>query len=558
MKKFDYIQWLVWLSFIFSLLISSTCIERNNPWDPIHGCPSDFRKEIQEQSLSVFDSFKNDAQQNLNLLYEQYSIIDSLNKRNDSVRSVFKLVQKKLDSTYAINQKIDSLNSIDCKNLASKIKADTFPSLTFFSDTVYIQDFRDSMSTDSMQTILRIIQDNSQCRPHGVYSTKSQDSIINSFVRLNSRADSLIGLIQKFNSSITDTNAQVIAQKNHAIELYNISVNKYNDSVVKAMVYCGVSWHSEAEEITKIARSLQPGDTLSIDSGTYSSVQIKFSKEGDSTKPILVQGSPFLNTILLEPDFSISESNNIILKNISIRNAKERGLNIEGNSSNIKIENCSFIKSNKSGLEVLNSFVSVNNCVFSENNINGIYCNGPGAEIKIDNSLIIKNHGYGVSCNTSHIIISQTTISENNINGIYCNGPGAEIKIDNSLIIKNHGHGVSCNNSQMIISQTTISDNTLSGVYIINQKPYISINNSIITYNTHFGLERESPEVESDINIFNSNFFANTSGNFKGDSTRIILDHFFKNLDPDYANRDQNDYTVRNSELFNLGYNPRN
>jgi hypothetical protein len=200
----------------------------------------------------------------------------------------------------------------------------------------------------------------------------------------------------------------------------------------------------------------------------------------------------------------------------------------------------------------------VNNCVFSENNINGIYCNGPGAEIKIDNSLIIKNHGYGVSCNTSHIIISQTTISENNINGIYCNGPGAEIKIDNSLIIKNHGHGVSCNNSQMIISQTTISDNTLSGVYIINQKPYISINNSIITYNTHFGLERESPEVESDINIFNSNFFANTSGNFKGDSTRIILDHFFKNLDPDYANRDQNDYTVRNSELFNLGYNPRN
>jgi hypothetical protein len=558
MKKFDYIQWLVWLSFIFSLLISSTCIERNNPWDPIHGCPSDFRKEIQEQSLSVFDSFKNDAQQNLNLLYEQYSIIDSLNKRNDSVRSVFKLVQKKLDSTYAINQKIDSLNSIDCKNLASKIKADTFPSLTFFSDTVYIQDFRDSMSTDSMQTILRIIQDNSQCRPHGVYSTKSQDSIINSFVRLNSRADSLIGLIQKFNSSITDTNAQVIAQKNHAIELYNISVNKYNDSVVKAMVYCGVSWHSDAEEITKIARSLQPGDTLSIDSGTYSSVQIKFSKEGDSTKPILVQGSPFLNTILLEPDFSISESNNIILKNISIRNAKERGLNIEGNSSNIKIENCSFIKSNKSGLEVLNSFVSVNNCVFSENNINGIYCNGPGAEIKIDNSLIIKNHGYGVSCNTSHIIISQTTISENNINGIYCNGPGAEIKIDNSLIIKNHGHGVSCNNSQMIISQTTISDNTLSGVYIINQKPYISINNSIITYNTHFGLERESPEVESDINIFNSNFFANTSGNFKGDSTRIILDHFFKNLDPDYANRDQNDYTVRNSELFNLGYNPRN
>jgi hypothetical protein len=512
MKKFDYIHWLFQLFFIFSLLISSTCIERNNPWDPIHGCPSDFREEIRERSLPVFNNFKNDAQRNFDLFCEQYSIIDSLNKRNDSVRIVFKSVQKKLDSTYAFNNKTDSLNSIDCKNLIKKTNADTFPSLTFFSDTVYIQDFRYSMSTDSLQTVSHILQDNSQCKPHGVYSTKSQDSIVNFFVRLNSRADSLIGLIQKFNSSITDTNAQVIAQKNHEIELYNISVDQYNDSIAKAMKYCGVTWHTDAEEITKLARTLQPGDTLSIDSGTFSGVQIKFSKQGDSTKPILVQGSPFLNTILLEPDFSISESHNITIRNISICNAKHRGLNIEGNSSDIKIENCSFIKSNESGLEVLNSSVSVDTCFFSENKINGIHCNGPGAELNITNSLIIKNYSYGVLCKTS----------------------------------------------QLNISQTTISDNVLSGVYINNQKTYININNSIITYNALFGLEREHPEVEYDVKVFNSNFFANTSGNFKGDSTRIILDLFFKNLDPDYANRDQNDYTVRNIELFNLGYNQRN
>ncbi len=65
------------------LLLFFTCIERNNIWDPINGCPEQYRKEIQDSSVHQFQNFSIDAVSRLEQLYEQTPKIDSLNKLND-------------------------------------------------------------------------------------------------------------------------------------------------------------------------------------------------------------------------------------------------------------------------------------------------------------------------------------------------------------------------------------------------------------------------------------------------------------------------------------------
>lgn len=495
-----------YLHCIFFLLIFSTCIQRNNPWDPVNGCPGDFRKEIQEKSLPEFKSYASDASLSLNQLHKQISKIDSLNALNDSVHSIFKSVQKKLDSVYALNKSIDSLNRIDCKMLKNKVKADIFPSMTFFSDTVDIKDFRASMSDDSLRTVTGISVDNNQCRPHGIYSKEFQDSVIDFYDSLNTGADSLVEYFKQFNNRVTDTNSRIITEKNRDITFYNAAVDTYNDSIKIVMEYCKTDWLSDPDEIKKQKDSIQPGDTLSIDSGTYT-VELKFNDRGNQDKPIIIQGSPFGTTKLLYPDFLISKCRNIIVRNLTFVNATSRGLTIADNSSDIWLKHCYITGSANNGLELLNSSVSVDSCEFTDNNY-----------------------------------------------GINCIGPNAKLEIKNVLIARNRGHGIFCNYSELSISRATISDNLNSGIHLKDQRNSMSIVSSLLTYNGTYGLERALTDDTYEVTFYHSVFFGNGTGDFTGDSTKIIIDISCKNGDPRYTNREQNDYTILNSEFKILGY----
>lgn len=490
------------------LLFTFVCIKRNNPWDPINGCPNDYRAEIRERTIPKLENFVSDAQQSYSMLNGQLNTIDKLNAKNDSVRTLFLAMQKRLDSTFRKNDVIDSTNRIDCNLMTNKLKADTFPSFTFLTDTISVRNFRSSITDDSMGSLTQISIDNNECQPHGIYSVEFQDSIFSIFNHISIRADSLITIIKKFNATITDSNTMGIVQNNMYVQRYNLSVDRYNDSISLVMEYCKTDWISDPQDIKKRIDSLQPGDTLSIDSGTHV-VEIKFSNFGDSTRPLIIQGTPFHNTTLVFPDFSIDNSQHIIIRNITLLNSRTRGLTIENNSSGIKLEKCNIINSTENGLEVLNSVVSVENCIFREN-----------------------------------------------ANGIFCNGPNAKIDIKNVLIIKNRKSGIECNASQLSISKATISDNGKSGVYLTNQRNPLSIVSTLLTYNSPFGLERDINADMSDISLYHSVFYGNSTGDFKGDSLKIIIDISCKFSDPQFISRDLNDYTIGNPELSILGYTP--
>ncbi len=490
------------------LLLFFTCIERNNIWDPINGCPEQYRKEIQDSSLHQFQNFSIDAASGLEQLYEQTPKIDSLNKLNDSIHSIFKSMENRLDSIYMLNSSIDSLNRIDCRILKNKSKVDTFPSLTFFTDTVEVKDYRDLIRTNMELTLSRISTDNNECTPQGIHSKEFQDSVKDFYVRLTTSADSLVNHIKEFNSNISDTNTIITTMKNRDIVRYNEMVESYNDSIRLAMEYCKSKWLSDPDEIKKLIDSIQPGDTISIDSGTHT-LTLKFLEKGSSERPIIIQGSPFNTTKLLYPSFSISKSQNIIIRNIAFIKSTTRGLNIENNSSDIWLKHCHFIDSKDNGLDVLNSIVTVDNCEFTGNE-----------------------------------------------HGVYCNGPDAKLELKNVLIVRNRGYGILCNNSELNISKATISDNQNSGIQIKDQRSSLSIVSTLLTYNGAYGLERTLNGNINEISLYLSLFFGNAKGDFTGDTAKIKIDVSCKNGDPQYANREMNDYKILNSEFSILGYTP--
>jgi hypothetical protein len=508
MKKITWYVAGLKLILLSSLLVTFVCIKRNNPWDPINGCPDDYRTEIRQKTIPRLENFFSDAQQNYAMLNRQIFAMDSLNAKNDSVRALFRAMQKTRDSIFHLNDSIDSLNFTNCKSMTPKLKADTFPSFTFLIDSINIQNFRSSITDDSMKSLTQISIDNNECHPHGIYSIEFQDSIHSIFNHISSKADSLVTIIKKFNTTIADSNSQVIDQNNIYIQRYNLSVDRYNDSIILAMQYCNTGWISDPIDIKNKIESLKPGDTLSIDSGMHE-VEIRFRDFGDSTKPLIIQGSPFLNTVLHYPNFIISHSHNIIIRNLTFLDSRSRGLPIEDHSSAIKLENCNIINSTDNGLVVINSVVSVENCIFSNNAI-----------------------------------------------GISCTGLDAKIDVKNVLIIKNRSSGIMCVNSQLGISKATISDNGNSGIYLTDQRSPVSIVSTLLTYNLPFGLERGKSADMSDVSLYYSVFFENTSGDFRGDSSKIFVDVSCKHVDPQFTNRDLNDYTVGNPELSILGYTP--
>jgi hypothetical protein len=509
MKKITWYAAGLKLILLSSLLVTFLCIKRNNPWDPINGCPDDYRTEVRQKTIPKLENFINEAQQNYILLNRQIFAIDSLNAKNDSVRTLFFAMQKVRDSIFLINDSIESANLSKCKSMTPKLKADTFPLFTFLTDTINIRNFRSSITDDSIKSLTQISIDNNECQPHGIYSVEFQDSIHSIFNRISTRADSLIAIIKIFNAAITDSNTRVIIQNNIHIQRYNLTVDRYNDSITLAMQYCNTEWISDPTDIKKKIESLKPGDTLSIDSGMHE-VEIRFRDFGDSSKPLIIQGSPFLNTVLHYPNFIISHSQNIIIRNLTFLDSRSRGLPIENNSSAIKLENCNIINSTDNGLEVLNSIVSVENCIF-----------------------------------------------RNNASGIFCNGPDTKLDIKNVLLIKNRKSGIECNRSQLSISKATISDNGNSGIILTNQENPLSIISSLLTYNTPFGLERDPGNAPiSDISLYYCVFYGNASGDFRGDSSKIIFDISCKHTDPQFISRDLNDYTVGNPELSILGYTP--
>lgn len=500
------IRWFALTATILVMLISLTCIERNNPWDPINGCPETWRSEIRENSRGTLNKTASNASLTYLKIIQFSDSLKTVKISNDSLRKIFDRQKAAADSIKQFNSTIDETNrTSDCKELKLKKVIESFPEFQLLTAPVQIDQLRNSLSSDSSKAILQISNDNSQCFPQGVYSETVIDSIMKHYISIITSTDQLITELKNYNTAISDSNKLLIEKLNDECRLINSGVEFYNDSINKEILYCDRNWLNTRDSIFKKIPTLKPGDTLLLDSGVIKS-DIRFSEKGDTTHPIIIEGSPFMNTRLDTSNVNIHLCKNLLFKNIIFTNGLESNVNVS-QSRDIHFENCTF-----------------------SNSLNGIYITR--SEIYLNGCQVIKNKASGVYCTDS-----------------------SWLSLKNVLIARNAEHGMQILASEATIKKSTISDNSKSGIYIINQKRPINVINSLITFNKESGLVRERSEDKNNIEFFNCSFYGNQDGNFQGDLNRILIDSSCINANPFYINSDQIDYRIgKESELYNKGW----
>ncbi|NLD93824.1 MAG: hypothetical protein GX639_14300 [Fibrobacter sp.] len=424
--KAHYQRNLLLLLLVCSVLLSLTCISRNNPWDPLNGCPDMLRAEYRsdvENAIEFSIARVQNGISKLDQFFDDYSIsseyVDSLLRFNDSIRAGFNQITSHNESLRMDN------NAADCSlttTLDTFRLLDTIEHFSPDSITQYTSTFR----FDSLLVVSEIETGNKRCPPSGIFTAMQSDALCKPLVEFSQREDSLRRIQNRYLEKYSDKNVS-IGKTNDSLLQINATIKNYNDSILALQLFCRKNPVVNADTLKKRPSTLNPGDTLYIGAATFTNGDFKFSNRGDLLKPIVVIGSPYMNTVFDGMSFVLSVSKNIVFENLVIQNAKDSiGVRIEGYCENITFRNCIIRNNAKSGIEASVSYLDLVNCQIYGNKQDGIYIEkGQTAIPQLigANLLIVRNGRYGIFSLNTGVKIGKTTISDNDSGGIYLNDP---------------------------------------------------------------------------------------------------------------------------------------
>lgn len=478
------------------------CIERNNPWDPLNGCPAPFRKELHDQIDPVIDSCIFNIRRYGAIIKDYEVILDNIRKYNDSILNLNHKAILSIDSIRLLNDSIEQHNnSSDSCDIDFKKYIDTLQYYNLFTDINEIDNYKKSIKVDFLRVASLIASGNERCSPQGIYDSYFIDSVFD-FISSNINMwDSLFNELENYNRTVSDTNELLITGYNRSIHEENEIIRSYNRSISRLMLYCSNKLHSDPDTLEALLPELLPGDTIYLDNVTIVA-QLRFTNMGDSlAEPIVIVGSPFGNTVFDQADFFISASTNIEFHNLTFSGSQTAGAKLESGSGRIRFENCVFTNNRDYGLEIIESSVTMINCK------------------------IYHNSGTGIRVQSRE---------END----------HSLSAENILVVHNRAYGINTISAGLNLNKVTISDNGMGGIRLeVPNKPSV-ISNSLITYNTSFGIRRES-SVEG-IGFFTTsgtNFFGNNEA-MQADSIYLKHNIPFMNVDPCYVNKDEDDYRI--------------
>jgi len=484
---------------VFLLLF---CIGRDNPWDPVNNCPEILRREIIKRQTIAIDSSIGKIVSSDTISARITGVLDSVRKLNDSILQINHLIAAKMDSLRKKNMQIDSINRLTAEcSIDTQILLGTLPFLTELQAQSF-EDHRNLLSIESLKVAALISAGNQECSPQGVYKPAAIDSIFGIVKPSFEKWDSVEACWQLYSQQIKDTNLLNIDIFNRQVEIDNNSIRAYNESRAMMVVYCGKELQSNTDSLKKIIPSLVPGDTLYLDSLNFSS-QFTFHQIGDSLgPPIVVIGSPFMNTVVSPAGFFLTESHNIRFYNLVFAGGLHSGVKLELNCSRILFENCVFRNNNLHGVEAIQSSLELRNCQIFHNSGSGIRVQG------------MNTVEYGLVA-------------------------------DNVLVSHNRAYGINSISAGLMISNATISDNGLDGMRLEVASLPATIARSLITFNGYYGLRRDlSEQGQGFFTTPNTNFYGNVSGAMFADSIYLRLNEPYLNENPWFLNRDEDRYLI--------------
>ena len=153
-----------------------------------------------------------------------------------------------------------------CNLVGFKASLDTIASLHPFDSVKAVDDYRNAVSIESLKISALITSGNQECTPQGIYRSDFIDSVFGIIGKSASTWGSLIENAHAYNQQINDSNLQIIDIFNREIKIDNNAIAYYNDSISSQVIYCGKPLQSDPESLKTIISTLQPGDTLFLDS----------------------------------------------------------------------------------------------------------------------------------------------------------------------------------------------------------------------------------------------------------------------------------------------------
>ena len=430
-----------------------TCIQRNNPFDPIftktevaNGCSLDssLYKTFMADAKNVV--VKTGALATQAQLFSDTLTSDSLrnqisidSNKNISIKNQLTIMRNlTIDSA---NRKQPSVDSLQFKFTLTPVSSpDSFP---FFGYTAAYRQF-DTLLQKLYADFIFACPNNAVRIQSFIDSQKTQTALSYSTI------ESIGG---RFNALSRTLNDAVIANYlyNHVVELMNDTISRYNDSLQflkRVQRYTQIKTVADLQNSIRLA---QPGDTLAllqknfiISSGGISGL----GNSGTIDRPIVVMGNPRDTTVITTQSGVVLSNNNYFnFCNLTFSGSINSGFKVT-QSDGVKLVNCVFVNNKIHGIEILDSkIIQMTDCRILRNGVDGIRVSTQTGIINnllyLTNALIAKNGSHGIEVVNTNINARNLTVSNNGKSGLLISDPSQNVSIAQSLVTFNGAFGVS-------------------------------------------------------------------------------------------------------------------
>jgi hypothetical protein len=507
--------------FLLICLISTfSCIDRNNPWDPVNGCPEEIKNKIIKSVKTKLDSSAiviNQIMASIQIIENNHSLykknIQTIEANNVSIQEQNALLHAKNDSIKKFN------NMVDCKNLETIQPFSTIDTMPY--DYLNLNSIKSTISSESLKIISTIAESNEQCPPAGIFSQKQRDSILLPITNSNAKCSILTKNFEEDFNELVIKN-QVFTVHSNEIIAKNISIRQYNDSINKVKLLCNISTIANNDSLQNKFNDfhVKPGDTLYL--APISFRHIRIQNFGNDLKRTFIIGTTDASnrrTSFDSSDCYLTEARNICFINISFSNSRSPkenricGIRIF-DQSKVFFKNCEFAYNDSFGIESNTSYVTLENCSVHHNHV--------GVKTVGNNNLYV-------------------TFDANNV-----------------LFAHNKHAAIDANTVRLKVDGCTFSDNNKYGIQFKSDFFTSNISRSIFSFNDSNGLYCEPASGNSN-NIFlnTCDFYENNYGDINDPSMKIQLDSSSLKLNPGYIDKSNLNYRLQGtSPLYgkDIGY----
>lgn len=432
--------------------LAVSCIERNNPFDPIHSGPL-IREALLREYAPALDSL--------------LEVEAALGRALETFRGAFQADSARREGILRLNvaireasaRQMDSNAAIETRNRtrpADSLEEKSFRGFQQALNPIAPPGFEDWLPrrlSAAQATLAFIAGVNGRHHPVRVYLPDLSDSLQAACSRDSLQYIRLRHGISEYNRQLAAWNLGVAAFNQTAAE-ENTRIAGYNDSVRFKRLLGSRQPIVLADSLGARLAVARPGDTLTLAPGIFP-IDFNISQSGTPEKPILIAGFPGRRTILIpalrrdgpgNQALMVSRKGYLRFQDLVFRGGRESAVRIVDQSAGVVFERCVFDSSQGAGLVALDSELDLIDCIATANGEAGIVLGGApttGFKLRLTHVLSVGNGGPGLATTSQHLTVRNGTFAHNGGDGVRVDSPLQPLVILNSIIAGNRGHGIS-------------------------------------------------------------------------------------------------------------------